>query len=172
MMQSESTERVVIPRSVAQTAFGEIETLIHRSGGHDADSEEACTPLALVRQRVVDDDDLDDAATEAVLQILQDVAGERNVDLSGTDPLVDQTFRAQKALKRALEADSVEYLVAGDTTADEEDIHHAELHDIAHGMVTSAFIFDTEERGLTGFKVNADDIEWCDFTRATEADGQ
>jgi hypothetical protein len=132
-------------------------------------AKEACTPLALARQKIEADGDLADDAKDRVLDILHDVSDERGVEISDADPLIDGTFRAQTELEKALEGVGTTYVVADDRNPDEEDVFREELHDVAHGMVTTAFIFDSEERGLTGFKVSSDSIEWVDCTRP-EAD--
>lgn len=161
----DETDRVIVSRNTARAALTEVEAAIRRTGGGDVGADEACTPLALARQRIEADDELADGAKDHVLSILEDVSDDRGVELSGADPLTDATFQAEKALTQALEADGATYVVADSKSPDEEDVFREELHDVAHGMVTTAFIFDSEDRGLTGFKVSTDSIEWVDFTR-------
>lgn len=160
---SRKTDLVAIPRETARTALQEVGIAIKQTGG--AGTDNACSPLALARQKIESDEGLDEDAKEHVIDILHEVSDERGVEISDADPLVDGTFRAQTQLEKALEADEDTYVVADGKSPDEGDVFREELHDVAHGMVTTAFIFDTDDRGLTGFKVSTDSIEWVDFSR-------
>jgi len=164
-MNSGVSDRVIVPREAAQIAYGELERLVERTGGPEIDAADATTPMGLLRQRIEADDQLDSRAKWRVLKLLQEVAAERGIGISDADPLTDATFRAKSDLGAALSTDASEYVVGEPIDGDEEDIFQEELTDVAHGMVTTAFIFETDGRGLTGFKVNSDDIEWCDFQR-------
>ncbi|AFH22006.1 hypothetical protein OSG_eHP14_00130 [environmental Halophage eHP-14] len=162
-MSEDKAQRAIIPRQTAHTALQELEIAIERTGGDDADN--ACSPLALARQKIEDDDQLDDESKERAIDALHEVADERGVEITDADPLTDGTFRARTELKKALEGVGVTYVVGEECSADEEDVRQEELHDVAHGMMMTAFIFDSDERGLTGFKVPSGSIEWVDFTK-------
>lgn len=168
-MSDSEPDRVVIPRDAAMAAHTELKLAIKRTGGPEMGAEEACTPLALARQRIESDDELGDEARERVLEILHNVSEERGVEISDAAPLADGTFNSKRDIENALALTESEYLVAGERSPDEEDVFREELHDVAHGMVTTAFIFDTDD-GLTGIKVRSDDIQWVDFARPEAID--
>lgn len=94
------TDDVTISRDAAMGALAEVVISIRRTGGDDP--ENGCSPLALARQRVEDDDRLDDDARTAVLDILASVANERGEEITDVDPLVDRTFTARRELEREL----------------------------------------------------------------------
>lgn len=86
-------------------------------------------------------------------------------EIADIDQFVNE---AREDLAAAIQGVDTTYVVTDDTTTDEEDVFGEELHDVAHGMVTTAFIFDSDERGLTGFKVPTSEIEWVDFKEAKQ----
>jgi len=47
---------------------------------------------------------------------------------------------------------------------DEKDVFQQECVDVAHGMATTAFVFERDDGSLTGIKVPTDAIQWVDFT--------
>lgn len=103
------------------------------------------------------------ARAEQALESLE--AAEQMLDEDDIVDIGHFVHDAREELEAALQGADINYLVRDETSTDEEDIHREELHDVAHGMVTTAFIFENEERGLTGFKVPSSKIEWVDFER-------
>lgn len=101
---TDSESDVSISQETARTALREIEAAIERTGGPDVGADEACSPLAAVRQEVVESD-IDDYARGFVLAAIDTVADERGVDPTGDDPLVDSTFQAKHELEDALDPD-------------------------------------------------------------------
>ena len=100
---SDSDEPTVeISASTARTAHQEIKLAIRESGGGDVGALEACSPLALTRQKVEDSDLLSEDDRNHVLQLLQAVANERGVEISDADPLTDGVFQAKQELEGEL----------------------------------------------------------------------
>ena len=95
---------IEISSSTARTAHQELEILIQRTGGGEIGADEACSPLALARQKVDDSDLLNDPERDHVLEIFHTVADERGEEITDADPLTDGTFRAEQELRAALEA--------------------------------------------------------------------
>lgn len=95
-----------IPAWAAREARDELERAITHTGGGETGAAEANTPLSEARQRVEEQADaqekLDEFTVGAVLAMVDKVAEKRNVDVSGADPLIDQTFQARGVIDAAL----------------------------------------------------------------------
>lgn len=89
-------------------AYQELTRSIDRTGGDDHDTDEACTPLAAVREQVAEHDYLDNHARGFVLSVIDSVGEKRNVDVSGADPLTDAIFQVRDEFKTALEVSNDE----------------------------------------------------------------
>ncbi|WP_135535357.1 hypothetical protein [Halostella pelagica] len=104
---TDANETVEVDITTARVALRELDRVIDRTGGPEMGADEACTPLAAVRERIVECDDLDDHARGFALGAIDKVAGERDIDVSGSDPLTDATFQAKRGLADALDGDSM-----------------------------------------------------------------
>lgn len=102
-------ERTVeISAETARTALHEMEVLIEQSGGSDIGADEACSPLALARQKVEASGKLGKHETNHVLRLLHIVSDERGMEVSDVDPLTDGSFQARNELEASLETESDE----------------------------------------------------------------
>jgi hypothetical protein len=101
----DDTEEAIVEVSAeaAETALRELGFMIEQSGGADIRSQGACSPLALVRQRIEDADALDEEVEGFVLSVLGDVADERGMEITDADPLTGDVFDARREFERALE---------------------------------------------------------------------
>ena len=102
-------ETVDVPAWAALEAAREFDWLIQSTGGPES-MQEACSPLALVRQRLenMDGEGIDDFTRRQCLQHVYGVADERRMEISDADPLTDTTFRARTAFENALDEDAAE----------------------------------------------------------------
>jgi hypothetical protein len=91
---------VTISAETARTSLTEVEAAIRRTGGPDASGDNACSPLALARQKVEASSEVTGQMEEHVIGLLQEVSDERGVEISNADPLVGATFEAEKELKK------------------------------------------------------------------------
>jgi len=101
----DSESAVSISEDTARTALSEIEATIERTGGPDVGVDEACTPLAALREEVLDEEKIDGYAEGFVIAAIDSIADERDVDATGADPLADSTFQAKHELEDALDGD-------------------------------------------------------------------
>lgn len=99
-------ETVEIPAWAAIEARHELERAIKHTGGGETGAAAANTPLAEVWDRITTTANqreyFDEKTLGAVNGIIQAVAEDRHVDISGADPLIDQTFQAKDAIESAL----------------------------------------------------------------------
>ena len=108
-LQDDDEETVGVPAWAASEAAREFDRLIQTTGGPES-MQEACSPLALVRQRLenVDGEGIDEFTVRQCLQHVYAVASERRMELSDADPLTDTTFRARRAFEHALDDDAAD----------------------------------------------------------------
>jgi ribosomal protein S9 len=91
--KTESEPEVTVPLETAQTAFLDLDIVIKQTGG-GAETQNACTPLALARQKIEADEELGDETQEHVIGLLEEVSDERGVELE-THSLMPHSGRDQ-----------------------------------------------------------------------------
>jgi hypothetical protein len=95
-------DEVTVPSSAAETALFELDHLIQRTGGPDA--QHPGMPLAAAAHGIAHLRHVNDHAKREALQILEIVADERGVEINpDVDPLTDGVFQARDAFQTALE---------------------------------------------------------------------
>lgn len=102
------TEPVTIDRETAHVAHRELDILIKQTGGDDPPPGEARSPLRLVKQRLKErrvehEREGISLGIGLALQIIDDVADERGIEIGDIDPLQDDIFQARNDLETALE---------------------------------------------------------------------
>jgi len=100
---AEPEAQVTIDAEAARAALLEVDAAIERTGGGDVGADEACSPLAALRDDIANEPDLDERTRGYALAAIDQIAEERGVNVSGADPLVDATFRARNSLQEALD---------------------------------------------------------------------
>ncbi|QLH75771.1 hypothetical protein HZS55_09005 [Halosimplex rubrum] len=101
----DSEEVVTVSTETARAALLEVEAAIERTGGPGVGADEACSPLAAVREAVAAEPGLDEHARGYALAAIDGIADKRGVDASGADPLTDATFQAWDELQEVLDED-------------------------------------------------------------------
>ncbi|NHN49320.1 hypothetical protein G9464_17245 [Halostella sp. JP-L12] len=94
---------VEVSAEAAAVAAQELGFTIERTGGPETSAQEACSPLAAVRQAVADNDDLTAYARGFILNTIDRVGEERKVEISNADPLTSRIFDARREFEQVLE---------------------------------------------------------------------
>lgn len=111
------------------------------------------------------EEDAPTGVTDAIkhIQTAMNLLGEADASLDECQP-----EEIDFAAVRAQYADRV-YEASDEKDYDERDIHELPLVDVAHGMVTTAFIFERDDGSLTGVRVPSSDVEYVDFEEVSDS---